>query len=78
MNGAEKPHYHDHHSVKTEIISGNARLHLGGKIINLKLNETVVIPAGTQHWAENLGPGYAILSAEFFPPFDGKDRRFAQ
>lgn len=78
MNGAEKPHYHDRHMVKTYLISGNGRLHLGDKVIDLKPNETLVIPAGTLHWAENLGPGYSILSAEFIPPFDGKDRRFAE
>lgn len=77
MNGAEKPHYHDRHTVKTYLITGNGRLHLGDKVIALKPNETVEIPAGTLHWAENVGPGYSILSAEFSPPFDGKDRRFA-
>lgn len=78
MNGAEKPHYHDHHRVRTYLISGNSRLHVADKVIELRRNESVEIPAGTLHWAENVGPGYSILAAEFSPPFDGKDRRFAE
>lgn len=38
----------------------------------------VTLVKGTLHYAENTGPGYSILSVNFYPPFDGKDRRFSK
>jgi mannose-6-phosphate isomerase-like protein (cupin superfamily) len=77
MNGAEKPHYHDLHSFEVVLVQGTNRLHLGDKVIDLVPNKPVRVEKGTLHWAENTGKTYSILSVSFYPPFDGKDRRFA-
>lgn len=76
LNGAEKPHYHDRHSIEVTLVKGKNRLHLGDKVIDLQKEKTVRIDKGVLHWAENAGDGYSIVSADFYPPFDGKDRRF--
>lgn len=76
MNGAEKPHYHDRHTVEVLLVKGKSRLHLDTKTIDLVPDKMVRIEKGLLHWAENSGSGYSIVSADFYPPFDGKDRRF--
>lgn len=77
MNGAEKPHFHDRHSFVVRLISGRNRLHLISGTHDLAPSETMRIEKGSLHWAENVGPGFSILHVEFYPPFDGTDRRFA-
>jgi len=77
MNGAEKPHYHDRHSFEVTLVKGTNRLNVSGHSINLVPDHKVRVEKGTQHYAANVGPGYSILSVNFYPPFDGKDRRFS-
>ena len=77
MNGAEKPHFHDRHSIEVMLTKGKNRLHLGDRVIDLVPEKPVRIDKGVLHWAENMGSGYSIVSADFYPPFDGTDRRFA-
>ncbi|MFZ5628359.1 MAG: cupin domain-containing protein [Spirochaetota bacterium] len=76
MNGAEQPHYHDRHNLVVTLKSGNNRLHLGERVIDMLPGQPVEIPKGALHWAENAGPGFSLVEAVFTPPFDGKDRRF--
>jgi mannose-6-phosphate isomerase-like protein (cupin superfamily) len=78
MNGAEKPHYHDSHSFEVKLVKGHNRLHLADSVIDLVPDRPVRVEKGTLHWAENSGSGYSILSVDFYPPFDGKDRRFPE
>lgn len=77
MNGAEKPHFHDRHRVEVVLVRGKNRLHFADRTIDLIPDKPAVIEKGALHWAENSGSGYSIVSADFYPPFDGKDRRFA-
>ncbi len=76
MNGAEKPHFHDRHSFAVRLVSGRNRLHLISGTHELTAGETMRIEKGSLHWAENIGPGFSILQVDFYPPFDGTDRRF--
>lgn len=78
MNGAERPHYHDRHSFIVRLLSGRNRLHLVTATHELAPGESMRIEKGSLHWAENVGPGFSILQVEFYPPFDGTDRRFAE
>jgi mannose-6-phosphate isomerase-like protein (cupin superfamily) len=78
MNGAEKPHFHDKHSFEVVLVKGANRLHLGDKVIELTPDKPVRVEKGTLHWAENSGKGYSILNVDFYPPFDGTDRRFVK
>ncbi len=78
MNGAEKPHFHDKHSFEVTLVKGANRLHLGDKVIELIKDKPVRVEKGTLHWAENVGKGYSILNVDFYPPFDGADRRFVK
>lgn len=78
MNGAEKPHFHDRHSFEVTLVKGANRLNVSGQAVNLVVDHKVRVEKGTLHYAENSGPGYSILSANFYPPFDGKDRRFSE
>jgi mannose-6-phosphate isomerase-like protein (cupin superfamily) len=76
MNGAEKPHFHDKHSFEVVLVKGANRLHLGDKVFELTPDKPVRVEKGELHWAENVGRGYSILNVDFYPPFDGTDRRF--
>ncbi|AFM12212.1 hypothetical protein [Turneriella parva] len=76
MNGAEKPHFHDRHSFEVTLVKGENRLNVSGQTVNLVPDHRVRVEKGTLHWAQNTGRGYSILSVNFYPPFDGKDRRF--
>jgi mannose-6-phosphate isomerase-like protein (cupin superfamily) len=76
MNGRERPHFHDRHRFEVTLIKGKSRLHTAMGTTDLKPDLPVVVEKGTLHWAENTGHGYSLLSVLFFPPFDGKDRRF--
>lgn len=76
MNGAEKPHFHDRHSFAVRLVSGRNRLHRISGTHELTAGETMRIEKGSLHWAENVGPGFSILQVDFYPPFDGTDRRF--
>lgn len=78
MNGAEKPHFHDRHNFEVVLVKGSNRLHLGDRTIDLQRDKPVRVEKGTLHWAENTGSVYSILSVDFFPPFDGTDRRFVK
>ncbi|HNE18372.1 MAG TPA: hypothetical protein PKM44_14420 [Turneriella sp.] len=78
MNGAERPHFHDRHSFIVRLVSGRNRLHLVSATHELAPGETMRIEKGSLHWAENAGPGFSILQVDFYPPFDGTDRRFAE
>jgi mannose-6-phosphate isomerase-like protein (cupin superfamily) len=75
MNGSEKPHFHDRHSFEVELVQGENTLH-AGMPVKLSVGHKVRVEKGTLHWAENTGESYSILSVVFYPPFDGKDRRF--
>lgn len=78
MNGAEKPHFHDRHSFEVVLAKGSNTLHFAGRDVVLQKDQAVRVEKGTLHWAENTGKGYSILSVSFYPPFDGKDRRFSE
>lgn len=78
MNGAEKPHFHDRHSFEVLLVKGSNRLHFADRVQELERDKPVRVEKGTLHWAENTGKEYSILSVSFYPPFDGKDRRFTE
>lgn len=78
MNGAEKPHFHDRHSFEVLLVKGSNRLHFADRVQQLERDKPVRVEKGTLHWAENTGKEYSILSVSFYPPFDGKDRRFTE
>lgn len=78
MNGAEKPHFHDRHSFEVLLVKGSNTLHFADRAVALQKGQTIRVEKGMLHWAENTGDGYSILSVSFYPPFDGKDRRFSE
>lgn len=78
MNGAEKPHFHDRHSFEVLLVKGSNRLHFADRVEELVRDKPIRVEKGTLHWAENTGKEYSILSVSFYPPFDGKDRRFVE
>ncbi len=77
MNGSEKPHFHDRHGFDVLLVKGSNRLHFADRVQVLERDKPVRVEKGTLHWAENTGKDYSILSVSFYPPFDGKDRRFS-
>ncbi len=78
MNGAEKPHFHDRHSFEVLLVKGKNRLHFADRVQELERDKPIRVEKGTLHWAENAGKEYSILSVSFYPPFNGKDRRFTE
>ncbi len=78
LMGKEYPHYHDSHDLNIQVISGSSALHYETSSIRLKPGDSVLIPRGTYHWAENVGINASVVFVTFTPPFDGKDRRPSQ
>ena len=78
MNGAGKPHFQDRHSFEVLLVKGSNRLHFADRVEELVRDKPIRVEKGTLHWAENTGKEYSILSVSFYPPFDGKDRRFVE
>lgn len=78
LAAAEKPHVHDTHDGSVFILSGTARVHLGDEVHDLSAGDTLFIPHGQLHWAQNTGRDPAMAYVIFTPPFDGKDIRPVQ
>lgn len=78
LNGSETPHYHDRHELSVTLLTGTAVMHFRGHDIPLRAGDTVFIPRGVYHWAENAGVEASIVHAVFSPGFDGRDRRSAE
>ncbi len=72
---AEKPHVHDSHDGTVFVLAGRARVHLGDEVYEVRKGDTLFIPHGLVHWAENIGDKPALAYVVFAPPFDGKDIR---
>jgi quercetin dioxygenase-like cupin family protein len=73
LAGAEQPHIHKDHDLVVILLTGSARLHLGGRTVAVRAGDVMEIPRGVVHWAENTGPGASEVYAVFSPPFDGRD-----
>lgn len=73
LAGAEQPHIHKDHDLVVVLLSGTARLHLGGRTIDVRPGDVMEIPRGVVHWAENTGPEASEVYAVFSPPYDGRD-----
>ena len=73
LAGAEQPHIHKDHDLVVVLLSGQARLHLGNRTVDVRPGDVMEIPRGVVHWAENTGPGASEVYAIFSPPFDGRD-----
>lgn len=75
LRTAETPHVHDKHDVSVLMIKGSAKVHVGEKVEAMRPGSRLLIPPGTVHWAENIGPETCEVYAIFTPPYDGKDYR---
>ena len=76
IKGQEKPHYHDQHDLFAYVTQGNVKIHFKNRTEFLEVGDTVMIPKGTYHWAENTNADASNMVVVFTPPFDKKDRRF--
>lgn len=76
LNGQEKPHYHDRHDLIVTVAKGVGAINFKDRRVELMPGDMVVIPRGTYHWAESIGPKAAEFYVVFTPPFDPSDRRF--
>ncbi len=75
IRGKEQPHYHDRHDLFVTQLTGTSRIHFKSNSIEVFPGDTVFIPSGTYHWAENLTQSASVIAAHFSPAFDGKDKR---
>ena len=73
LRTAEQPHIHEVHDVTVIVRKGRARVHLGDEVREIERGDRIVIPRGTVHWAENLGPDACEVYAIFRPAYDGTD-----
>lgn len=73
LNGSEKPHVHEHHSLSVYVLKGESSIIIEGKEVDLFPGDFVTIPKGTIHWAKNKGDSPAEVIAVFSPPYKGKD-----
>ena len=77
IKGKEFPHYHDKHDLNGTVLSGKVKIHFKDHSVLLKAGDTLFIPKGTYHWAENSNEIASEIFVVFSPAFDGKDRRKA-
>lgn len=73
LAGAEQPHIHKDHDLVVVLLSGSARLHLGDRVVDVRVGDVMEIPRGVVHWAENTGADASEVYAVFSPPYDGRD-----
>lgn len=69
-----KLHKHEFHSEQVYVISGEADMMLGDKIIHIKAGDMVFIPKGTPHSAKVTSAEPLKIISVQAPYFDGKDR----
>ncbi len=73
LAGSEQPHIHKDHDLVVVLLSGQARLHLGNRVVDGRPGDVMEIPRGVVHWAKNTGPDASLVYAIFSPPYDGLD-----
>lgn len=73
LAGAEQPHIHKDHDLVVVMLTGQARLHLGNRTVDVRPGDVMEIPRGVVHWAQNTGPEASEVYAIFSPPYDGRD-----
>lgn len=73
LAGAEQPHIHKDHDLVVVLLSGQARLHLGDRVVDVHPGDVMEIPRGVVHWAQNTGTEASQVYAIFSPPYDGLD-----
>lgn len=73
LAGSEQPHIHKDHDLVVVLLSGQARLHLGNRVIDVRPGDVMEIPRGVVHWAKNTGADASLVYAIFSPPYDGLD-----
>ncbi len=77
IKGKEFPHYHDKHDLYGTVLSGRVKINFKDRSVLLKKVDTLYIPKGTYHWAENSNNLASEIFVVFSPSFNGKDRRRA-
>lgn len=74
LAGRETPHSHDKHDLIVTVLRGTSVIHFKDRSMKVKLGDTIAIPAGTYHWAENIGQDATEVMVVFSPAFDGEDK----
>ncbi len=74
LKTSEEPHVHQEHDLSVFVLHGKSRVHLAGKVYDVRPGDVVEIPRDTPHWVENKGRKASLVYAVFTPPFDGKDQ----
>lgn len=65
---ANQPHYHPNCDEVLHVVEGEIRHRLGDDYVEMSTGDTVSIPAGLVHCAENVGPDGAVLLITFSSP----------
>lgn len=65
---ANPPHYHPNCDEVLHVLQGHIRHRLGDEFIEMHEGDTISIPTGTIHNAENIGTEPAILFIAFSAP----------
>jgi mannose-6-phosphate isomerase-like protein (cupin superfamily) len=74
VRGPLPAHYHAHHEETVVVLSGTARMRLGGTWHELRAGDLIHVPKGVVHEVDVDEP-VTVLSL-FAPPFHGEDRVF--
>lgn len=77
LMGKETPHYHDNHDLNIKVLAGESVVHLKDKDVRLAVGDTLFVPRGTLHWAENKQSEANIVLVVINPGLEGKDKREA-
>lgn len=75
LAGREPPHRHDRHDLSVTVLAGSSRIHFADRQVDLRPGDTVFVPRGAFHWAENTGAGASVVFAVFAPAYRGQDRQ---
>lgn len=77
LMGKETPHYHDSHDLSIKVLTGQSVVHFQDRALILDVGDTLFVPKGSLHWAENIASKENIVVVVFSPAYSGKDKRDA-
>ncbi len=66
-------HLHKRSEEIYYVLKGRGRMYLGGEEFNVKENDGIVIPPGTEHFIENLAQEELVLLCCSVPPYSVED-----
>jgi mannose-6-phosphate isomerase-like protein (cupin superfamily) len=67
LKGREQPHFHADTALLVVLLEGRGVVHFPDRDVDIAAGDTVLIPRGVEHWAENTGADAMVVFAAVSP-----------